>query len=301
MPVAAVVAGVGSALVGASSAKKAARAQERSADQQMQLQREMYDQTREDLGGYRDAGDLARQAYMYEMGLGPAPMVGGTIPQIETITTPGSGPSAGQGPFGALGLRGQLTGNPDTRDAFNAQAARRADQSTPASTTYRVGDRDFTTMEDAQAWARANPTGGQAYSGFTATPGYQFRVDQGNNSINALAGARGGLMSGRTLQDLASFNQNIASDEYGNYINRLAGLTDMGSSAAAGQAGANNALAAQGSNTLAQRGNATAAGHIGVGNALMGGINTGIGIHAYQQGLNQNQGGFMPNMSGWRP
>ena len=298
MPVAA-IAGIGSALIGSSSAKKAARAQERSADQQMQLQREMYDQTREDLGGYRDAGDLARQAYMYEMGLGPAPMVGGTIPQIETITTPGSGASEGQ--INSLRMRALMTGNSDTRDAFNAQADRLAGQSTPGSTTYRVGGQSFNTMEDAQAWANANPTGGQAYGGFTATPGYQFRVDQGNNSINALAGARGGLMSGRTLQDLASFNQNIASDEYGNYINRLAGLTDMGSSAAAGQAGANNALAAQGSNTLGQRGNATAAGHIGVGNALMGGINTGIGIHAYQQGLNQNQGGFMPNMSGWRP
>lgn len=206
MPVAA-IAGIGSALIGASSASKAAKAQSRSADAQMQLQREMYDQTREDLGGYREAGGLGLEALMYEMGLGAAP---------------------------------------------------------------------------------------KDYGGFTATPGYDFRLKSGNDSINALAGARGGLHSGATLKALADYNQGMASDEYGNYLNRLAGLTDMGASAASGQAGANNALAQMGSSSLAQKGNAQSAGAIGVGNALQGGLQTGIGLWNYQNNLNN---GLKP--AGW--
>ncbi len=197
----------GSALLGASSASKAAKAQSRSADAQMQLQREMYDQTREDLGGYREAGGLGLDALMYEMGLGAAP---------------------------------------------------------------------------------------KDYGGFTATPGYDFRLQSGNDSINALAGARGGLHSGATLKALADYNQGMASDEYGNYLNRLAGLTDMGASAASGQAGANNALAQMGSNSLAQKGNAQSAGAIGIGNALQGGLQTGIGLWNYQNNLNN---GLKP--AGW--
>lgn len=279
MPVAA-IAGIGSALVGASAAKSAAKAQGRAADQQAQVQREMYDQTRQDLSGYRDAGEIARQAYLYEMGLGPAPTIGGAAPQITTATIAGT--PNGQ-PTQRYQILGHLTGNQDTRDAL----LRGTGGATPDRTVYRVGGQEFATIEDAQKWANANPTGGTAYGGFTATPGYQFRVDQGNDSINALAGSRGGLFSGKTLQDLSSFNQNIASEEYGSYMGKLAGLTDMGSSAAAGQAGANNAFAAGASNAYGAKGNAAAAGAIGVGNALNSDIQTGIGLWQYQQGLKQ--------------
>ncbi|REF72388.1 hypothetical protein [Paracoccus versutus] len=292
MPVAA-IAGVGSALIGASSASKAAKAQSRAAEQQMQLQREMYDQTREDLGGYRDAGSTALQALMYEMGLGAAPTVGGTAPQIETVTTPadGGGSILGLlkavygGDTGELGLLNAL---------YRGYGGETYGGGTSGGTQYRVGGQTFNTLEDAQAWARANPTGGSAYGGFTATPGYEFRLQSGNESINALAGARGGLNSGATLKALADYNQNIASEEYGNYLNRLAGLTDMGASAASGQAGANNALAQMGSNSLAQKGNAQSAGAIGIGNALQGGLQTGIGLWNYQNNLNN---GLKP--AGW--
>lgn len=274
MPVAA-IAGIGSAVIGASAASKAAKAQSKAADQQLQLQREMYQQTRQDLGSYRDAGDIALQALMYEMGLGAAPTVGGTAPQIETITTPGStttqSSSLGSRPLGLY--KGRL-GEDMSRTV-----------TTPGSTQYRVGGQTFNTLEEAQAWARANPTGGTAYGGFTATPGYEFRLQSGNDSINALAGARGGLHSGATLKALADYNQGMASEEYGNYLGRLAGLTDMGQASAANTAQASNAFAQMGSNALANKGNAAAAGAAGFNNALQGGLNTGLNIWAYQQGL----------------
>ncbi|MDQ7262705.1 hypothetical protein NM680_12975 [Paracoccus sp. PS-1] len=275
MPVAA-IAGVGSALIGASSASKAAKAQSKAADQQIALQERMYQQTRQDLGGYRGAGDIALQALMYEMGLGAAPTVGGTAPQIETITTPGStttqSSSLGSGP---IGLHNGRLGEDMSRTV-----------TTPGSTQYRVGGQTFNTLEEAQAWARANPTGGTAYGGFTATPGYEFRLQSGNDSINALAGARGGLHSGATLKALADYNQGMASEEYGNYLARLSGLTDMGQASAANTAQASNAFAQMGSNSLAQKGNALSAGAIGVNNALQSGLQTGIGLWNYQNNLN---------------
>ena len=284
MGIGAAIVGIASGLLGASSANKAAKAQSRAADQQYQLQKEMYDQTREDLGGYRDSGGLALQALMYEMGLGAAPTIGGTAPQIETITTPGTGTGRPLSGMAAIYDRTGFmpTGNNDTASDIRRQVQQAG---TPGSTQYRVGGQTFNTLEEAQAWARANPTGGSAYGGFTATPGYQFRLDSGNDSINALAGARGGLNSGATMKALADYNQGMASEEYGNYLSRLAGLTDMGQSAAAGTASANNAFATGGSNALANKGNAAAAGAAGVGNALQSGLSTGLSLWQYQKGL----------------
>lgn len=126
----------------------------------------------------------------------------------------------------------------------------------------------------------------QGRSQFTADPGYQFRLREGNNSINALAGARGGLLSGRTLSDLARFNQDLASQEYGNYWGRITGQQALGMNAAAGQGTAATNAAAGVSNALSNIGDARAAGAIGMGNAINSGINNAVGIWQYQQGVN---------------
>lgn len=291
MPAIGAIAGVGSALIGASSAKKAANAQGKAADQQYQLQKDIYEDTKGRFEPYEQAGGNALAAYMYEMGLGPKPTIGGTTPGIQEIQIPGTAPLYGNQSFQIGKLPGSLS---ETGQVVTA--------GTPASTRYSVGGQSFSTRQEAENWANANKTGATEYGGFTATPGYQFRVDQGNDSINALAGAQGGLLSGKTLQNLATFNQNIASDEYGSYMGRLAGLTDMGQASAGNQAQAGNAFANGAGNALGAKGNAQSAGAIGVGNALQGGINNGMSIWGYQQGLQQQQPQTGPiNSSGWRP
>lgn len=84
---------------------------------------------------------------------------------------------------------------------------------------------------------------------FTADPGYQFRLNQGNDNILANAAATGNLASGRTLKALQEYGQDYASHEYQNFINRYYQalqpyqfLTSVGQSAAALQG--NNAMAA---------------------------------------------------------
>lgn len=129
----------------------------------------------------------------------------------------------------------------------------------------------------------------KGYQGFQETPSYAFRLDQGQDAVNALAGARGGLFSGRTLQDLTEFNQGLASQEYDNYLTRLGGLAGQGMSAATAQGTAATNAAAGVSNALSNIGDARAAGASAGASAWNTGINNALGIWQYQQGLAQPQ------------
>lgn len=262
---------IGASVVGgvaqASAAKKAAAAQTAAAEKDIAFQRETRDLIFDRLDPFYQPGIVAQQALAYEMGLGAAPTIGGAAPEVTEVR-------------GGSGLFGNATG--PLADVFRSRTG---------STTYRVGDKTFKTRAEAEAYANANPTGGTAYRGFTADPGYQFRLSQGQDAVNALAGAKGGLFSGATLQALADYNQGLASQEYGNYFARLSGLAGQGLGAASGQATAATNAASGVSNALAGVGNAQSAGAIGVGNAISGAINNGIGIWGYQQGLRPSGGG----------
>jgi hypothetical protein len=69
-------------------------------------------------------------------------------------------------------------------------------------------------------------------SAFMESPDYQFRLQQGSDALQGQAAARGGLFSGSTGKALSDYNQNTASQEFGNYVNRLFGFQQAGQSAA---------------------------------------------------------------------
>lgn len=272
MPIGA-IASIGGALIGAGSANKAAKEQTAAAKSDIAFQRETRDLQMERLDPFRQAGMTANDALMFELGLGPRPMVGGTPAEITTVP-------------GAMRTENvyRTMGRNDNRVLTGTRQVRGAD-------AFSVGGREFATREEAEAYAKANPTGGTPYAGFTATPGYDFRVQQGIGAVNALAGARGGVNSGRTLQELTSFGQGIASEEYNNFLNRLTGQQGIGLNAAAGQGQAGQFAAGNISNAYAGIGNAKAAGAIGVGNAINSGINNGLALWQYQQAQNSPAGG----------
>ena len=85
--------------------------------------------------------------------------------------------------------------------------------------------------------------GSPDYSAFEESPGFQFRLEQGNKALERSAAARGMTLSGSQLKDLSRFNQGLASQEFGNWYNRLAGLASMGQNASVqtGQFGADAA------------------------------------------------------------
>ncbi len=122
----------------------------------------------------------------------------------------------------------------------------------------------------------------EGYGGFTATPGYEFRLQEGMDAIDGSAAARGGLFSGRTLRALNDYGQGMASQEYGTFMDRTRDLVGIGQ-ASAGQTAAAGANFANGaSNALAAIGNARSAGIVGVGNAINDAIGTGLGLWQYQ-------------------
>jgi hypothetical protein len=98
---------------------------------------------------------------------------------------------------------------------------------------------------------------------FQADPGYQFRLNQGLTGINNAMAARGMGNSGRTLKALTDYNQNFASNEYGNAygrnFNRLSTLAGLGFNAAQGLGGAARAYGHGMSDLQMGRANANAA------------------------------------------
>lgn len=124
------------------------------------------------------------------------------------------------------------------------------------------GNGGFTQSSDPQAAMRM----------LQQDPSYQFRFQQGQGALENSAAARGGMLSGNALRALSGYGQNMASQEFGNVANRLAGLAGVGQGTAqylgnagmqTGQAMANNVLGA---------GMARASGYMGRYNAINNGM-----------------------------
>lgn len=113
------------------------------------------------------------------------------------------------------------------------------------------------------------------FSSFKQSPDYQFRFDQGIQGLDRSAASRGSLYSGGHSADLMSFGQGLASQSYGDYYNRLAGLAQSGQGAASnlGSVGTGNAASIGG--YMQAAGNAQANGYINNANAnanMVGGL-----------------------------
>lgn len=59
-------------------------------------------------------------------------------------------------------------------------------------------------------------------------PGYQFRFEQGQGAIENVAGKKGQLFGGNTLQELVRYGQEYATSEYDNELKRRMGASSMG-------------------------------------------------------------------------
>jgi hypothetical protein len=117
-------------------------------------------------------------------------------------------------------------------------------------------------------------------------PSYQFRLAEGEKALNRSAAAGSGQLSGATLKALSKYNQNFASNEFTNSINRLSALAGVGQSATNQVGAAGNAMANNVSDLQTQMGNARAAGYVGQANAWNKGIGGAIGAIQDQSILN---------------
>ena len=109
---------------------------------------------------------------------------------------------------------------------------------------------------------------------FKESPGYQFRLDEGQKAVERSAASRGSLQSGATIKGIERYAQDYASNEYNNFLAQyyesltpFQNLSNSGQNAAA-QIGSFGAQSVNNQSELA------------VGNAL------------YQGSALQNQAGY---------
>lgn len=105
------------------------------------------------------------------------------------------------------------------------------------------------------------------YSGFNQSPDYLWAQQQGLQGLDRSAAARGSVNSGGHQADLLNYSQGLASQQLGNYRNALAGMANMGQSAAVGA----GSMGQQNANALGQlfagQGQAQATGAFNQANA----------------------------------
>ena len=177
------------------------------------------------------------------------------------------------------------------KNAANAQIAesrRQYDQDRADVAPWRDTGKSALEMLAREYGLGGQPAGaGGATSQFFASPDYKFRNDQQLKAIERMQAARGMWNSGATRTALMERSGDLASAEYGNWWNRLAGL------AGAGQSATNTGIQAEQNttqminNATQQAGNARASAYANTGSAINSGINNVLSAYLFQKG-----GGF---------
>ena len=149
--------------------------------------------------------------------------------------------------------------------------------------------------ESALARLTAEMSGSGPSTAFKATPGYEWRRDEGLKAVERSAAARGRLMSGAPWKALQDRGDNVASAEYGDWWNRNAGLAGIGQAATNATAQAGQGAANEISRAYQVGGNARASSYANAGSAVNQGL-SGV-MKAYQMGQG-GAGGIAPNAYG---
>lgn len=209
---------LGTAIAGAGasaySGSKAASAAEKGAKQSADVQRYMYDTTREDTAPYREYGQgaLEKLASLYGISRPQQPMSFEEFMASDQykapVATDGGGAAAlvsGRhgGGLVSRGITNAVSGGVD-----RSQYDQYVKNFTPTATTPAAPD----------------------YSDFYNSPDYQFALEQGQRATEQML-ARDGKTGGAALKALTRFGQGLASQQLSNYKNSLASLAGVGQTA----------------------------------------------------------------------
>lgn len=251
---------IGNKISGADkAAEKAANIEAQASEAATAEQRRQYDVTRADQMPWLQSGQGALNL----------------LNRAAGIATPGT--PATKGSFDAAAY---IAANPDVaaadwarNDPYKHYQMYGQFQNRPNAETYFSGGTP----------AIAGTPGTPDQSAFTASPGYQFRLAEGQKAGQNRFAARGGALSGNALKALSEYNQNMASSEYGNWWNQIAGLAGVGQASANTLAGVGQNMAGNVGNYLQNAGNARASGVIG---------NAAVKRNAFNQGMQNDAQNF---------
>lgn len=300
---------IGGAVIGAGasiySANKGADAVGDSTATDLQLQRQIYNQNREDATPYREAGYTALDATMALMGL-PSPgraVSGGLDYRSSSLGFPTYGTISGDDV-----VRGFETflGERPTQYQIDYYTGKRSDPSTPlrerASEFYndiiapnidRVRGQQPSAVE---ATVDGRPTPAELLS---ADPGYQHRVNETMRALESSAAARSGYgtpFTRRAVRDI----QGVASQEYMKLYNRLTNVAGLGQVATGATMNAGIAYAGNAGRAIGDAGATRASAYVAQGNAIsnaFGQAGQGLGYwygrqNPYSPAMTNRPGGY---------
>lgn len=270
---------IGSAIIGANGAKKAARTQAKSADAASQMQQQRFEQVREDLSPYRDAGSAASNRLEYLLGL--SPLEGEERYKTDELVSGGGG-----------------TPMPNAKLYATDKAYKAAWDANLASHIQQLGKGydSRTNAGNQLALALKRKLGyatdpldtsdgqyGSLMKEFTGDdlendPGYQFGLSEGNKALDRRFAAGGGYFSGAAIKAANRFGQDYAGTKFNEAFSRdnttksraanfLSSVASMGANAAAQTGNASVATGNAIAGNMTGAANAQAAGTVGAANA----------------------------------
>jgi len=268
----------------------------------IELQKQIYDQTRQDYKPYQQAGNAGLEELMFRLGLGGKGI--GSDPNVSAAQKGIDEANA------AIGRTAAINYDPNSRGATaNVEAQKARDQAQLAAAQKAYDDAYSTANTAAKTAAASDPNYGSLLKTFNSTdfqndPGYQFRLSEGQKGVERQLSAAGKYLTPEATKALQQYNQDYASTEYGNaynrdtadktnIYNRLAGITGTGQSATGSIANAGSNYANQAGETYQGIGNSITAAN--QANAANSGsfFNTLLGAGATLGGAYLSGGGSL--------
>lgn len=183
-------------------------------------------------------GYTAGTGFLGSLGdVGTALSSGGST--LKNLLMGGQGTASSMGGFGGLGnaasniYSAYSTGQTAKKIAGTQQAANKQAMSaiSPYSQSGQVANTRLQSLLGLDGGSE------QALATLRNSPGYQFRLEQGQQAADRANAARGGYFSGRALQESQQLGQGLADQTYTDYIHNLAQQSSQGLGAAGQMAG----------------------------------------------------------------
>lgn len=157
-----------------------------------------------------------------------------------------------------------------------AYEKRLADWQTEADRLKGVADTSLTGYDPAAA-TRAR---------LETDPGYGFRLAEGEKALERSQAATTGVLGGRAVKEGLRYNQDYSSNEYTNYINRLAAAAGIGQATSTTSAGIAAGAGQANAGLINQIGSSKAGAYSAANNAIQGGLSNYMTMSMYDQLLN---------------
>lgn len=129
------------------------------------------------------------------------------------------------------------------------------------------------------------------------TPGYQFRLDQGNRALAAATAKYRGTP--RALKELDRYNQDYASNEYGKTLESMFRLSGIGGNAVNTSAGAGATAAGQIGNAAQFGAAGQIAANAGINNSIQGSLGNYYTMKTYNDMLSRMDQARYPTASSY--